>query len=99
MRVTLDIYSGRENPSWDLSANETRELIARVAGKTLPSVEDVEGTLGFRGYIVAVSEDTDDTARDAGLPDVFRIGGDLPQQFTHSEMAEETPAIGAEDAK
>jgi hypothetical protein len=56
MRVTLDIYSGRENPSWDLSDSDARQLVDRVADKALTAVNEVEGVLGFRGYIIAVAD-------------------------------------------
>jgi hypothetical protein len=99
MRVTLDIYSGRENPSWDLSESDARQLVSRLAGKTLAAADEVEGgVLGFRGYIVAVSHDADETAMAAGLPPVFRIGGALPQQFLSTE-AVETPPLSAAEAE
>jgi hypothetical protein len=83
MIVTLDVFSGRPNPSWTLSDKDKRELISRVAGKAVSAVHESEGPLGFRGYIVSAASDDDDTATSAGLPDMFRItsvslGGIVP---------------------
>jgi hypothetical protein len=96
MRVTLDIYSGRENPSWDLSESDARQLVNRLAGKTVAAVNEVEGVLGFRGYIISVADDADETASAAGLPSDFRIGGTLPQQFLSPEAAEPSTLSPAE---
>lgn len=96
MRVTLDIYSGSENPSWDLSESDARQLVNRLAGKTVAAVNEVEGVLGFRGYIISVADDADETASAAGLPSDFRIGGTLPQQFLSPEAAEPSTLSPAE---
>jgi hypothetical protein len=50
MHVTLDVFSGRPNPSWSLSADEQQELVRRLQG--LPSVDgpSPEGDLGYRGF-------------------------------------------------
>ena len=98
MRVTLDVYSGRENPSWDLSPSDARQLVSRLAGKAVASADEVESTLGFRGYVVSVGDDSDETASAAGLPQTFRIGGALPQQFISAE-AGEVPTLAAEEAQ
>jgi hypothetical protein len=74
MRVTLDIFSGRPNPSWVLEERDAQELISRLAGKRLASVDAVEAKLGFRGYIVSSTSDDDETATAAGLPQTFRVG-------------------------
>jgi len=83
MIVTLDVFSGRPNPSWTLSDKDKRELISRVASKAVSAVHENEGHLGFRGYIVSMASDDDETAAAAGLPDTFRItsgslGGIVP---------------------
>lgn len=72
MIVTLDIFSGRRNPSWRLSEKAAKELVDRIAGRALISA-DADGTrhsLGFRGLVVAP---TDDSV--AGLATPMRIGG------------------------
>lgn len=86
MRVELDVYSGRENPSWELPPNEARQLIDRVAGKAVTPVEAAEAVLGFRGYIISVDDDSD-AATAAGLPPTFRIGGTPPPEFAAQAAA------------
>jgi hypothetical protein len=49
-QATLDVFSGRPNPTWTLTAAETKELqgrLARLATK-LPAAPDVPD-LGYRG--------------------------------------------------
>lgn len=58
MHVELDIFSGRVNPSWDLTAHQAEEL-KRVL-YTLPRRWDVVQTwdgLGYRGLIVSATDD------------------------------------------
>jgi hypothetical protein len=97
MRVTLDIYSGRENPAWELSPSDARQLVSRLAGRAVAAAEEAESVLGFRGYVIAVADDADDTATAAGLPHTFRIGGAPPQSFMSGE-AETTPPLTGEEA-
>ncbi len=83
MRVELDLFSGRENPSWELPESDVRQLIDRFAGRAVAPLETVEGVLGFRGYIITVEDDAQ--AAVAGLPEAFRItglglGGVTPQE-------------------
>jgi len=78
MKVTLDIFSGRENPTWDLSKTETKKLVDMVAHRALTSVDAVESILGFRGYVI--SAESDDVPVSLGLPSDFRIGGTLFDQ-------------------
>jgi len=55
MTVELDVYSGRPNPTWSLSADEAK-TIARVL-KDLPRAASAmpEG-LGYRGFVLRMSE-------------------------------------------
>ena len=95
MRVELDVYSGRENPAWQLSESDTRQLIDRLANRTLAAIDDVEGVLGFRGYIISAEDDVQGSA--VGLPEVFRLGGGaLPQEYAAPEGA--APALPAQEA-
>jgi hypothetical protein len=96
MIVTLDVFSGRPNPTWTLLDKDKRELISRVAGKAVSAVDESPGNLGFRGYIVSTASDDDETAKSAGLPDMFRItsaslGGIVPdpQQLAQPLSEEE----------
>lgn len=52
MRVTLDIFSGRPNPTWKLTNKQAEELIDRVAGRSLLGSSETQGRLGFAGFVV-----------------------------------------------
>jgi hypothetical protein len=75
MRVTLDIFSGRPNPTWQLSERQTRQLRERTAvqpGDAAALVAPVAGTqLGFRG--VTLSEDRAGEIAPSTSPQQLRI--------------------------
>jgi hypothetical protein len=48
--VTLDVFSGRPNPSWSLSADEEQELVRRLQGLPSGDGPPTEGDLGYRGF-------------------------------------------------
>ena len=73
MIVTLDIFSGRPNPSWTLSEGEQKQLLDRVTGRAVAPVEAAEFALGYRGLVVQTAEDDV-----KGLPQQFRIAGVTP---------------------
>ena len=50
MLVTLEIFSGRPNPSWTLSAEEGQELARRLQGLPPSGRSPPEGDLGYRGF-------------------------------------------------
>ncbi len=70
MQITLDIFSGRKNPTWNLSGEEQRQLLDRVHGRALTPVEAQESHLGYRGLVIHASDDSV-----VELPQTFRIGG------------------------
>lgn len=78
LRIELDIFSGRPNPSWILSPKEERELVDRV--KADPSlmlpVTAATGGLGYRGYIVTREKEGEESQGKAALPSSFRLGGE-----------------------
>lgn len=53
MEVTLDVFSGRPNPSWTLSPDEEADLARRLSGlppsEAPPAAED----LGYRGFTLS----------------------------------------------
>lgn len=53
-RATLDVYSGRKNPSWSLSKEQAESLLSVV--RELPASEpgDFFDGLGYRGFRVSV---------------------------------------------
>lgn len=48
--VTLEVFSGRPNPSWALSPDEVRELTRRLQGLPPSRQSPAEGDLGYRGF-------------------------------------------------
>lgn len=56
MRVELDIFSGRPNPSWQMSAEEAAEFLKRI--RSLPKKEkpSEESGLGYRGFVISNAE-------------------------------------------
>lgn len=52
VKVEIDIFSGRENPSWELSPAESSELVERIHPLVpiAPSAE--ENGLGYRGFVI-----------------------------------------------
>jgi hypothetical protein len=97
MIVTMDVYSGRPNPSWTLSQQQKNELISRMAGRVVAAAEEVDGPLGFRGYIVSTATDDDDTATAAGLPDMFRLPSAALQGMVPVPPAESSQPLTTEE--
>lgn len=56
MKVELDVFSGRPNPSWTLSPEEADGLAKRL--QSLRSVDQAphEPGLGYRGFMLSSSE-------------------------------------------
>jgi hypothetical protein len=50
MLVTLEVFSGRPNPSWSLSADEEQELTRRLQGLPPSGASPAAGDLGYRGF-------------------------------------------------
>lgn len=74
MLVTLEIFSGRRNPSWMLSDKKAKELVDRVANRAVTPFDAVDDdyALGFRGLVVSGTTDAD---AGGAVPMAFRIGG------------------------
>src|SRR3954466_1328258 len=71
MHVTLDVFSGRPNPTWRLTSAEARQLIDRVAAQPVRPVTAHPTLLGFRGFLVNAEQD--EAAWRAGLPPQFAV--------------------------
>jgi hypothetical protein len=71
IRVEIDVYSGRPNPSFNLSEASEAELVRKL--RDLPHLESIppEPGLGYRGYIVTA------THRVPGFPSSVRIGNGI----------------------
>jgi hypothetical protein len=53
MKVELDIFSGRENPSWLLKKEQSETLIALMSGSTDSGALPQEPPpLGYRGFCI-----------------------------------------------
>lgn len=58
--VTLDIFSGVPNPTWELSDREIsqlRELIGRLQNQTLLKTPAVAGSLGYLGFRIDLNRE------------------------------------------
>lgn len=73
IRITIDVFSGRPNPTFELAGDETGELLERLR----PTGERIEEKrslpnfrLGYRGIIIEHTED-----RLEGLPGRVRVAG------------------------
>jgi hypothetical protein len=67
MIVELDVFSGRPNPTWILSAKQTEELLEALQNLPLSDKPSPEGGLGYRGFIIY------NTDQAGGLPPHIRI--------------------------
>lgn len=76
LKVELDIFSGRPNPSWSLTGAQEKELIDRVQAdpSIILPVTAPAGGLGYRGYIVTLEKEGE-SGKSKQLPSQFRIGG------------------------
>jgi hypothetical protein len=74
VKVELDIFSGRPNPTWDLTADESGELIQLM--KDLPEDQVRTGTddgLGYRGFLVT----TEPKAKEIAVERARVVGGSI----------------------
>ena len=80
VRVTLDIFSGRPNPVWELDDAAGADLIRQVeaARDLVGGIATGSGRLGFRGLLI---EETGggQTLRARELPQQLRVSGDDPR--------------------
>jgi hypothetical protein len=67
MRVEIDAFSGRPNPSWELSPDEAAELARRLADLPNANAPAPAPGLGYRGFVITNPEGSH------GLPDLLRI--------------------------
>ena len=59
VEVELDIFSGMPNPKWVLTNAEAESFVKQLAA--LPRISDkkLSGNLGYRGFIVQVTQGAD----------------------------------------
>ncbi len=71
MKVELDMFSGRPNPTWNLTREETATLAAMLQQLPPAPAPAGEPRLGYRGFLLSNPE------RVGGLPTRIRIGGGI----------------------
>jgi hypothetical protein len=54
--VELDIFSGRENPSWTLAGEAARTLVQKLSELSSGPVSPEPANLGYRGFVLHVPE-------------------------------------------
>jgi len=59
VEVELDVYSGMPNPTWILTDAEAGSLVRKVAALPRASAAELSGKLGYRGFIVRVTQGAD----------------------------------------
>ena len=107
VRVTIDMFSGRPNPSFVLDEAEAREVVRQVqaAPEVAAPEEAAPAILGFRGLVVTL-DDVGGQGELHGVPAKFRVGSGTAADNARSfELAERllaradqaTPENGAED--
>ena len=92
MLITIDIFSGRPNPTFNLDEKNAKKFVERFAGKSVLSAENVESPLGFRGFIIEADSDVklpDD------IPTRFHVGGVATSKF--SAKALKRPLLSADE--
>ena len=76
LRVTVDMFSGRPNPSWIVDDEKEAQGILKKVEERREVVAKAESGyqgLGYRGILLELLED--DTAEEHGLPSSFMIAG------------------------
>jgi hypothetical protein len=58
--VELDIFSGMPNPTWTLTNDEAESFVKQLSALPQTSAREVTGNLGYRGFIVSMTEGTDE---------------------------------------
>lgn len=56
VEVELDIFSGMPNPTWVLTNAEADHFMKRLAALPRTSATELSGNLGYRGFIVQVTQ-------------------------------------------
>jgi hypothetical protein len=59
VEVELDIFSGMPNPTWVLTSAEADSFGEQLAALPRASATELSGNLGYRGFIVQVTQGAD----------------------------------------
>jgi hypothetical protein len=75
LRIELDVFSGRPNPTWSLNDEQSREFLVRFrALKKYRSNRKLYDGLGYRGFTVTGLRDYDQVTVWEGLVETNRAG-------------------------
>lgn len=71
LRIEMDIFSGRENPFWNLNINESEFFIEKILSLPEGNMnESIDAGLGYRGLII-----TGDLLKDKCIDEIRIFGG------------------------
>src|SRR5689334_10255762 len=73
LQITVDMFSGRPNPTWLIEGDEARNLLQEIAQNqaAIAAVHEGYQGLGYRGLVIETLIDNIATKYD--LPAMFRI--------------------------
>ena len=92
MIVTLDVFSGRPNPTWNLNEKDAKKFAERFAGKSVTGAENTEVPLGYRGFSI---ESASDVVLPDNIPQKFYVGGTLSESFAAGKL--KSPLLTADE--
>lgn len=99
-KVTLQVFSGRENPSWSLSEKQIDELMALL--NDLPKAEpsDFQDGLGYRGFQVVLTENKTEKTQEivAHRGQIFYKSAEAARYFTDPNRRLETFLLKSGDS-
>ena len=87
--VTLQIYSGRENPKWNLTGKQVNELLALLDNLSKSQPIIFNGGLGYTGFRVALDKNGTKTKREiiAYRGQILYRKDNSKEYFTDSERS------------
>jgi len=91
MQVILDVFSGRPNPSWELTSQEASELARRLIGLVPANRKLPEGGLGYRGLTLA------NPHKMAGVPVEVRVFQGIIGMWKHGHLTSYSDRNNVED--
>lgn len=76
LEITVDIFSGRPNPTWTVANEEALPLLKDIAHQRdlLARPDEARPVLGFRGVVFALDKEL---VQQTGLPPSFRLAAGL----------------------
>lgn len=82
LEVTLDVYSGNENPYWEMPSEKVKEFFEIKGWKELMNPEDygVSLELGYRGFIISVLSEEDEDKINLPTSDVPKTKSDISER-------------------